>query len=94
MATQVVGTLLALLGIVWIALTVEKAGQQPVFTLMGVVGIVGGLILWGLGRIEVALRPPVGQDKPARYTSLLLVLAIPLVVVVLLGLRLFSSSAP
>jgi drug/metabolite transporter (DMT)-like permease len=94
MATQVVGTLLSILGVVWIALTVEKAGQQPVFTLMGVVGIIGGLILWGLGRIEVALRPPKEQNKPGGYASLLLVLAIPLVVIVLVGLRFFSSSAP
>jgi hypothetical protein len=96
MATQVLGTLVAVAGLLWFAfsLTLDRAGQQQaVLSLWGVVGFVGGLFLWALGRIECAISPPQGQGKRGGGWPLLPALVVLLAVAVLLAL-LFLPSSP
>jgi hypothetical protein len=97
MATQVVGTLVSAMGILWFAfsLTLDRAGQQQaVLSLWGVVAFVGGLILWALGRIECAISWPSEQSKRSQVLSLILLLVIMLVPMGAAFLYFFSSSFP
>jgi hypothetical protein len=95
MASQILGTLVAAAGFLWFAfsLTLDRAGQQQaILSLWGVVGFVGGLILWALGRIECAISPPQGQGKRGGGWPLLPALVVLLAVAVLLALWFLSSS--
>jgi hypothetical protein len=60
--------------------------------LMGVVGFVGGLLLWGLGRIECAITPSPAETKRSGVLSVILVFVI-LLAVVSVGLLQFLGSS-
>ncbi len=62
----------------------DGAGPQPQEPLWGVVMLVGGLLLWGLGRIEIALVPsPAHQAQGKVVTGALLAVLAGAVLVVL-----------
>ena len=83
MAPQVFGALISVVGFLWFvfSLTLDKSGQQQaVLSLWGVVGFVGGLILWALGRIECAISPIQGEGKRSGVSPLIPVFVIAVVV--------------
>ena len=93
MAAQILGSLVSVAGILWFIFTVTPSGadftgqHQPVLSLLGVVGFVGGLLLWALGRIECAVKPPTPeQRKWAWIVSMLLLVLIMVVVFVSIAL--------
>ena len=44
-------------------LKIRNEQTEALMLLMGVVGFVGGLLLWGLGRIECAITPPAKRHQ-------------------------------
>jgi drug/metabolite transporter (DMT)-like permease len=90
MITQILGAFVAIAGILGLF---ANADRQPIHTLTGVVALVGGLILWALGRVECAVQPPTADDKKRlALVSIILLVLIVLVGVAVIGIRLFSSS--
>lgn len=77
MIAQVLGALLSLAGLLWFfhawAVTSGRTGiagvQQAVPPLWGLVIFLGGLILWGLGRIETTIAPLSEQKKTSGVIS-------------------------
>ena len=96
MVAQALGSLVATAGILWFmfSLTLDRAGQQQsVMSLWGVVGFVGGLILWALGRIECALSPSGERDKRGGVLVVLPFLVV-LMALALAVVWLFLGSSP
>jgi hypothetical protein len=96
MASQALGSLVAAAGILWFlfTLTLDRAGpQQAMLSLWGVVGFIGGLILWALGRIEVAVAPSEEQGKRGGVFAILPFLVL-LMALVMAAVFFFMASAP
>jgi hypothetical protein len=60
MAAQIVGVLLSVAGILWVGFTltvlkIRNEQTEALMLLMGVVGFVGGLLLWGWAGSSVPL---------------------------------------
>ena len=96
MVTQIVGALLCIAGIVWLGFTltvlkVRNEQTEALMVLMGVIGFVGGLLLWGLGRIECAISPSPDKAKTSGVLSVVLLLVI-LLAVASVGLLEFLGS--
>jgi hypothetical protein len=96
MAAQALGSLIATVSILWFmfTLTLDRAGQQQaVLSLWGVVGFVGGLILWALGRIECAL-PPSGERGQRGGMLVVLPFLVVLLALAMAVAWLFLGSSP
>jgi hypothetical protein len=96
MASQALGSLVAAAGILWFlfTLTLDRAApQQAVVSLWGVVGFVGGLVLWALGRVEVAVAPSEEQGKRGGVLAILPFLVL-LMALVMAAVFFFMGSSP
>jgi hypothetical protein len=99
MATQIVGVLLSVAGILWVGFTltvlrIRNEQTEALMLLMGVIGFVGGLLLWGLGRVECAISPSPAQTKRSGVLSVILLFVILLAVASVGLLQFFGSSRP
>ena len=70
MGTQILGTILSIVGFLVLVGTVPHIEEHPGPPIVGTIGFVGGLILYALGRIQWAIRPPTEEEiRRARLTG-------------------------
>jgi uncharacterized membrane protein SirB2 len=94
MASQAIGTLLAVGGIALIGLFMfGRVNATPTHWLIAALAIVGGLLIWAIGRVETAIWLSVPDRlERASFRSLLPIVIILLVVAGLIAFYFFRAE--
>jgi hypothetical protein len=96
MASQILGALAAIAGVLYLFVVFVRKGcifQEPMLWLTGVVLLMAGLLLGALGRIESAIQPLAASNPPPRVLAVVLVGSVLVVAVALVVIWFFLSIA-